>query len=140
MGGRALPKGSLPDSVVMDAYEALKVAPLHDQRGDEKECGQGELCERLRLGLLVVDAGHKHKSLGDGASSEGTLGLWRALWSAAWAPLLGAFSAGAHRAAETECLHELALRGLQIGCQTAAMLDETEQAQAFSMALQQLAS
>mmetsp|Transcript_22340 Transcript_22340/g.64006 ORF Transcript_22340/g.64006 Transcript_22340/m.64006 type:complete len:602 (+) Transcript_22340:127-1932(+) len=76
----------------------------------------------------------------DGAPPPHLADLWRALWSAAWAPLLGGFSAGAHAAGADEELLMLALRGLQLGCEVSALLSEADQAQAFSMALQQLAS
>uniref|UniRef100_A0A7S0B8R3 SEC7 domain-containing protein n=1 Tax=Pyrodinium bahamense TaxID=73915 RepID=A0A7S0B8R3_9DINO len=132
----ALPKGRLPEGVVREAYSEIKANPLLSRGRSEEQERPTELCVQLRRALCRQPPA-KPRSLA-APLADGLVGLWRTLWSAAWGPMLGAFSAGAHGAGEDEARRETALRGLQLGCQAAVLLEEVEQAQAFSQALQQL--
>mmetsp|Transcript_62603 Transcript_62603/g.123721 ORF Transcript_62603/g.123721 Transcript_62603/m.123721 type:complete len:516 (-) Transcript_62603:122-1669(-) len=127
------------EKMVREAYEAIRADALWAQRRSDGEELPIELCERLRRSLCEprpLSRVNQHELTA--CLPEGLQGLWQALWSACWGPMLGAFSAGAHGAGENEALREMALRGLQLCCQAAAMLEETEQAQAFCTAMQQL--
>jgi len=127
------------EKMVREAYDAIRADALWAQRRADGEELPIELCERLRRSLCeprLISRVNQHELAA--FLPEGLQGLWQALWSACWGPMLGAFSAGAHGAGENEALREMALRGLQLCCQAAAMLEETEQAQAFCTAMQQL--
>lgn len=135
----ALPEGSLPECMVHNAYEQLRLGALLPTKKDEQEEDLVEVCSRLRRAVCHCSAGAAPREDGGGGSDD-LAGVWQALWSVAWGPLLGALSAGAHAAGEDDSLREVALRGLQLGCEAAALLEEAEQAQAFSAALRQLSS
>jgi len=133
----ALPRKSrIKNKMIREAYSAIKVDPLWARRQGDSEESPHEICKQLRQSLHQPQPLAKQQWLGQ--SPVGMQDLWRALWSACWGPMLGAFSAGAHGAGEDETLHEMGLRGLQLCCQVATMLQEVEQAQAFGTALQQL--
>mmetsp|Transcript_22845 Transcript_22845/g.44414 ORF Transcript_22845/g.44414 Transcript_22845/m.44414 type:complete len:514 (-) Transcript_22845:363-1904(-) len=133
----ALPRKSrVKNKMIRDAYTAIKIDPLWARRQGDGEESPREICKRLRQALHRSQPWAKQQRLGQ--SPVGMQDLWRALWSACWGPLLGAFSAGAHGAGKDATLHEMGLRGLQLCCQVATMLQEVEQAQAFGTALQQL--
>lgn len=149
----ALPKGKLPEHMVRHSYDQIRQGALLSARSPGQVQEQETLnkaCVRLRLALRrQVAAGQASvRGGGCGAAEQaalhpltGALGdLWRCAWAASWAPLLGAFSAGAHAAGEDEELQEVALRGLQLGCEASALLGEADRAEAFCMALQQLSS
>eukprot|EP00928_Gymnodinium_smaydae_P018160 TRINITY_DN16910_c0_g1_i1.p1 TRINITY_DN16910_c0_g1~~TRINITY_DN16910_c0_g1_i1.p1 ORF type:complete len:539 (+),score=125.13 TRINITY_DN16910_c0_g1_i1:71-1687(+) len=149
----SLPAGSTAEEIYAQVQAGALVGAQHSEEGP------GEVCAALELALLAEGSGCCCASAAKiaaaaavvtGAAAKGaenpaaqrrlaSLGLWRALWSVCWGPLLGAFSAGAHAAAEeSEELEELALRGLQLGCEAAALLEEIVQAEAFSTALRHL--
>jgi len=133
----ALPRKSrIKNKMIREAYSTIKVDPLWARRQCDGEESPREICKRLQKSLHLSQPLAKQPWLGQ--SIVGMQDLWQALWSACWGPLLGAFSAGAHGAGQDETLHEMALRGLQLCCQVATMLQEVEQAQAFGAALQQL--
>jgi hypothetical protein len=135
----AIPNCCFAEKKVREAYDAIRADALWAQRRTDGEELPIELCERLRRSLCeprLISSVNQHELAA--CLPEGLQGLWQALWSACWGPMLGAFSAGAHGAGENEALREMALRGLQLCCQAAAMLEETEQAQAFCTAMQQL--
>jgi len=148
----ALPEGSLAEHVLRESYERVRAGALLDARKgrrDSEDEGISNACARLRRAICRQPTAEA-AALGRAEAAAlhpiaGNLGdLWRALWSAAWAPLLGAFSAAAQRArldgegGGDEQLQELALRGLQLGLEASAILGEADRSQAFCAALQQL--
>jgi len=135
----ALPAGSLPKGVVRDAYSQIKEGSLLDQNRDER-IGPREICTHLRRSLCrrsMDGSSLSARTPPSSVSTESFDGLWEPLWSAMWGPLLSAFGVGAHGAAGDDALLERALRGLQLGCEAAALLGEIVQAEAFSTSLRQ---
>jgi hypothetical protein len=133
----ALTGAPLPERMLREAYDQLRTGALFVR--DDAELGPAQLCARLQHALCRPAA--TQSSVGQRVSGLADLpGLWRTVWSAAWRPLLGAFTNGAaHQGGEKDEENlEVALRGLQLGCQAAALLGEAVQAEAFSTALRNL--
>jgi len=134
----ALSDPGLPESMLREAYEQLREGALFVSNSDE--IGPADLCRQLHQTLCrptpTQSSDHQTRQQ---TSSDDSLGLWRTIWSAAFGPLLGAFTlcAAQQESAADEELLQVALRGFQIGCQAAALLGETVQAEAFSNALRQ---
>jgi len=125
----ALKEPGLPKRMLSEAYEQLREGALF-----VRDDGPAELCARLRHDVCCPPREYiERPSL---AAPGDLCGLWRTLWSAAWNPLLAAFTLAAAQADEE--LLEVVLRGLQLGCQAASLLGESVQAEAFSAALRQL--
>jgi len=136
----ALPKKHLSKRTIREAYDAVKADPkwmCHRSGSGAGEESPLELCSQLRHTVCKGPPPTARRTAW-GNSTPNVQGMWCALWSAVWGSLLGAFSAGAHGAGSNSALREHALRGLQLCCQTAALLGEVHHAQAFSTAMQQL--
>lgn len=133
----ALAKPGLPDKVYKQAYRQLRNGALFVR--DDAELGPAQLCTRLRR-ALCCQSGLNAASRQQRVEAADLPGVWQTVWSAAWRPLLGAFTLGAapQGGEKDEESLEAALRGLQLGSQAAALLDEAVQAEAFSTALMQL--
>jgi len=137
--GCALPEGSLPQAMIQDAYSQLRAGSLM-HRSKEDQVGPQEICTHLHHSLCrrTVDSNPiSALTRLPPVSTESLDCLWAPLWSVIWGPLISAFGVGAYDAAGKEALLERALRGLQLGCEAAALLGEIVQAEAFSTSLQQ---
>lgn len=136
----ALGKTHLNERMIREAYDTVKADPMWMCQRVGNAVGEGsplDLCSQLRH-TVCKRSPPVPRRMAMAGSKPNVQGMWRALWSSVWGPLLGAFSAGAHGAGNNEALREQALRGLQLCCQTAALLGEVDHAQAFSTAMQQL--